>query len=600
MPPTQSERQTTAPRRVGWTWRGPALLAVAYVVFGVTYIYVSGRVVAGMASAVEDLAALEQFKGFLFVLANGVALFSAALIYRRRLERTRAALEGERAVVARFERHLDALHDGLPSALLVVEVMGKGKLRVKRTNPALARLLAVPREQIEVGDTKPIEQALGPTRWAQISRDIYTSAVDRRPIAREYAVDVDGTETFYLQHAVPLLDDAGSVECVFVSLTDTSSLHTSERKRIELEEELLRSQRLLTMGELASGVAHDVNNLLTVIATHTDLLQRELHGRPELERSLTVIDSAVDKASGISRSLLGFSRKMRSQPQVIEVVPLVKDIVELLEHTLTKSYRLELDLGAADGLSIDCDRVQVQQVLMNLILNARDAMPGGGSIAVRAEVVHGKAPRVRLRVDDSGHGVSKDIRERVFEPFFTTKDEGRGSGLGLSLSRRIAREHGGDVTLAPLEGGGTAATLELPVTRAGSASLAPANRDGQWVVLVEAHAQVRAILTGELNDLGFRVESAERADQVTRHMQREPLQPSLVIIDQPSLRASLSTLDDLRAHGAQQAVLLMTLEEPNADVIRPLGPVQVLRKPFGVAEFGRAVRDALEVTGVPG
>jgi len=592
-------RDAPAQSRRKRAWRGPALLALLYVIVFFVYIDFSGQVVARMSTGVGELEALERAKGFVFVLVNGVGLFSAALIYRRRLERSRGALEVERAVVARFDRHLEALHDGLPSALMVFDVLGPGLYRVKRSNPAIARLLGTTRERLDVGDTEPIASALGRERWKELVADLDRCVASGKPGEREFTLATPSGQSSFLQHVAPLVDAQGVVESVFATLHDTSLLRANERRMGELEEELRHSQRLLTMGELASGVAHDVNNLLTVIATHADLLQRALAGRPELERSLEVIDSAVQKASGISRTLLGFSRKIKGHAQVIPLVPLVLDICELLERTLPKAVRLEFDLSAAEGLAVDGDRIQIQQVLMNLILNARDAMPRGGSVRLLAEHVPGPPERVRLCVEDDGGGISDTVLARAFEPFFTTKAADRGSGLGLSLARRIAREHDGDVLLENVEPHGTRAVFELPTVHARPGASVKPSVLGQWIALLEAQPQVRAILAGELVGLGYRVELSDDANQMAERVATDEVDPSLLIVDQPTLRSSLATLEELRERGLRQPALLMALEIPPERFMRASGPVHVLRKPFGVAEFARMKREALEPAEAP-
>ena len=233
-------------------------------------------------------------------------------------------------------------------------------------------------------------------------------------------------ERTFLMVKFPLRDVDGDVSAVVTIATDITERRRSAEERAELEHRLAQAQRLESVGQLAGGVAHDFNNLLSVILTCVGFATRELPADHPVRDDVEEIGRAADRAAALTRQLLMFSRREVVKPEVLDVGGLLRDLERLLNRTLSERIALRITVGP--GLRpVLADRAQLEQVLVNLAVNARDAMPDGGTLAI---AVAGVAEGVRITVVDDGIGMLEEVRDRAFEPFFTTKDPGQGTGLG--------------------------------------------------------------------------------------------------------------------------------------------------------------------------
>ena len=244
-------------------------------------------------------------------------------------------------------------------------------------------------------------------------------------------------------------------------------------QRKQLEEELRQAQKMEAVGRLAGGVAHDFNNLLTIITGRTHLVLGKLKADDPVRRSVEVIQKTADRAAGLTRQLLAFSRKQVLQRSVLDLNAMVADVSTMLRRLIGEDVDLLVTPGPSAG-RVNADRAQLEQALMNLAVNARDAMPGGGTLGLETDHVRlGPAPPDRpdalppgpyavLRVMDTGTGMDAATQARIFEPFFTTKEPGKGTGLGLSMVHGIVRQHGGAIHVRSVMGGGTTFEIYLP------------------------------------------------------------------------------------------------------------------------------------------
>ena len=261
------------------------------------------------------------------------------------------------------------------------------------------------------------------------------------------------------------VEPAGGAELKELSESFNLAVEGLQRSR-DLEEQLRHAQRLQSIGHLAGGVAHEFNNMLTVILGHTETLLEDEPDRPEF----TAIRDAAERSRGLTQQLLAFSRRQLLQPKRVRLGEVVRSSVSALSATLGARITVEFDLASPDP-EVMVDRVQFDQVILNLLVNARDAMPQGGIITVRtsvAPVVHGNVAGLsdglyaELVISDTGEGMDADTLARALEPFFTTKPFGQGAGLGLSTAYGIVRQSGGQLTLSSIPGGGTSAHVYLP------------------------------------------------------------------------------------------------------------------------------------------
>jgi len=292
-------------------------------------------------------------------------------------------------------------------------------------------------------------------------------------------------------------------------------------ERRKLEEQLMRAQRMEAIGTLSGGVAHDFNNILTVILGHTEVLLQSLQSLPEEYRHLKSIDQASRRASALTRQLLAFSRKQVLQPRVFNLNGLIVDLDKMLRRMISEDIELSTTTDPSLGAT-KADPGQIEQVVMNLVVNARDAIKGGGRITIETANVdldneyvrtHPGArpgPHIMLAVSDTGEGISADVMPHIFEPFFTTKEVGKGTGLGLSTVYGIVRQSGGNVFVYSQQGRGTTFKVYLPrVDEPAPAAPQPPHRKvhsgAETVLLVEDEPALRELIRIALTGNGFTV-----------------------------------------------------------------------------------------------
>jgi PAS domain S-box-containing protein len=336
----------------------------------------------------------------------------------------------------------------------------------------------------------------------------------------ELEIDVrhagDRNLTHLVVSAHPLLDAAGAVNGAALVLHDVTDARETARR-------LRQSQKLDAIGKLTGGIAHDFNNMLTVIAGTTEILAAELDDKPELQAVAALINQATDRCTELIKHLLAFARKQPLQPRNVDINASLVDIARLLRPTLGEHIHVDsvLQKGAPTAL---IDPSQLASALLNLAINARDAMPNGGKLMLetasvlldesyaRSNADVRPGPYVMIAVSDTGSGMSAAMCEKVFEPFFTTKGAGKGTGLGLSMVYGFTRQSGGHVKIYSEEGHGTTIKLYLPAA-SGSADapaprVEPAPGAGETILVVEDDALVRGFVIAQLHSLGYRTVAA--------------------------------------------------------------------------------------------
>ena len=338
--------------------------------------------------------------------------------------------------------------------------------------------------------------------------------VETDPIESEFRIRQRGGGVRILEVSATNLLKHPAVNGIVVNARDV----TDRRK---LEEQLMRAQKMEAIGTLSGGVAHDFNNILTVILGHTEILLQALQSSPAEYRQLKSIDEASRRASALTRQLLAFSRKQVLQPKVFNLNTLIEDLDKMLRRLIREDIELHTvtdpQLGATKA-----DPGQIEQVVMNLVVNGRDAMKGGGRITIETANVtldedyvrdHAGArpgPHVMLAVSDTGEGISPEILPHIFEPFFTTKEVGRGTGLGLSTVYGIVKQSGGNVGVYSHPGRGTTFKVYLPrVDEPEPSPAEPPQRavtsGAETVLLVEDEPALRDLIKFALTGSGFTV-----------------------------------------------------------------------------------------------
>jgi PAS domain S-box-containing protein len=391
----------------------------------------------------------------------------------------------------------------------------------------------------------------------------------------------------------------------------------TERKR--LENQLRQSQKMEAVGQLAGGVAHDFNNLLTAIIGSSDCILDVAQADSETMLLAKEIREAGKRAAGLTRQLLAFSRKQVLQPRVILVNDVVVEMETMLQRLIGEDIRLELALSPQLKY-VRADPSQLQQIVLNLSVNARDAMPSGGRLRIETQNVRLHEPLVQgsqavppgryvcLRVTDSGIGMTPEIQAHVFEPFFTTKGVGKGTGLGLSTVYGVVQQSNGYVTFASAPNRGTTFSIFLgQVDAPAQASSSPSNTSGkvvgkETILLVEDNELVLKVAQRTLEQVGFRVLEAPNAAEALRRFEREGSSVDLLLTDVvmpdmngPELAKRIVALDP------KIEVLFMSGYTEDALVrVGGVHKVALIEKPFTPDALVRRVREALDARTVVG
>jgi nitrogen-specific signal transduction histidine kinase/CheY-like chemotaxis protein len=381
-----------------------------------------------------------------------------------------------------------------------------------------------------------------------------------------------------------------------------------------LEQQLAQSQKMDAVGRLAGGVAHDLNNLLSPILGYAELLLGDLDADDARRSSVDRIRDAAVRCRDLVRQLLAFGRKQPLAVRTVDLNRVVMGLEPFLRRTIREDVRLETRL--ADGpLAFQADSGQIEQILMNLAINAKDAMPQGGTLTIgtaavdlpeadgslEGEVNAGRF--VMLRVSDTGEGMDEDTRQRVFDPFFTTKELGHGTGLGLATVYGIVKQHGGHIRLCSEQGAGSTFTCYFPASE-GEALTAPsesaqgrATPGHETIMVAEDNGMVRDLAVRILRAQGYSVLSAKDGGDCLRQLDDEtgPLDLLLTDVVMPDINGK-ALFDEVSARSPRTKVLFMS--GYTEDVIVHHGvldeEVPFIQKPFTVDKLTAAVRAVLD------
>ena len=428
---------------------------------------------------------------------------------------------------------------------------------------------------------------------------------------REVAGVREGRRVHYRILAAPVRDDAGNVTRAIQIIEETTA-------RRSLEEQLRQSQKMEAVGQLAGGVAHDFNNLLTGIMGYAEIASNQAEADETLHKDIEEIRHLANSAAQLTRQLLMFSRREPEMMEPVDVAALIEEHARMLRRMIGENIALEVTSNR-DLWPVLGDSGQLGQVLVNLAVNARDAMPRGGQLTIAAENVHlddeylaghigiTAGDYVMVSVADTGSGMDQETRERIFDPFFTTKGREEGTGLGLSTVHGIVRQHGGSIWVYSEPDEGTTFKVYLPRARRVEATgpAAPqaaaegkAGEDADAVLIVEDDAGVRAMTQRALEKEGYHIFTASCAAEARELVSRHP-EIRLVITDivLPDGRGR-ELLDDLRGGRPElKALFVSGYSDAAAEAKAASGPgTDCLAKPFTTDDLTASVRKLLEAS----
>jgi signal transduction histidine kinase/CheY-like chemotaxis protein len=402
----------------------------------------------------------------------------------------------------------------------------------------------------------------------------------------------------------PLRDGSGAISGAALVYHDMTAARETERQ-------LQQSQKLDAIGKLTGGVAHDFNNMLTVITGTTETLVAGLADRPEYQSVARLIDDAAERCAELIRHLLAFARKQPLQPRNVDINSAMLDIVKLLRPALGEQIEIET-LVAPEAIHSHIDPSQLANSVLNMAINARDAMPDGGKLLLETRnVVLEEAyaegnpevrpgPYVMLAVSDSGTGMASDIRDKAFEPFFTTKEAGKGSGLGLSMVYGFVKQSGGHIKIYSEQGHGTTIRLYLPPAQArdelASAGAAPVAGGSEAILVVEDDALVRNFVVAQLQSLGYRTVAAADSRAALAHIDDgEPFDLLFTDVILPGGMSGRQLADEVTKRRPGLKVLY-TSGYTDSSIVhhgRLDEGVMLLTKPYRKGQLAQMVREAL-------
>lgn len=531
--------------------------------------------------------------------------------------------------ILRVESTWHEIPFGGHEAVLVLTIDRTAQFRAEERNREQVRLLDLAADAIIVRDLKHRV-----TFWNRGAERLYgwsASEVLRQPVTELFAKDAeayllaqvalletgewsgqftheakDGREVVVNSRWTMVRDDDGKPASVLAIDTDMT-----ETKK--LESQFLRAQRLESIGTLASGIAHDLNNILSPILMSVSLLRRSMSD-PDSARMLNIVESSAERGAGIVKQVLTFARGVEGERVLIQPKHLISELSKIMAQTFPKNIDIQTNLPT-ELWTISGDATQLHQVLLNLCVNARDAMPDGGTLDVAAENVTVDEQLARmnpgaqlgehvvLRVGDTGMGMSPETMDKIYDPFFTTKEVGKGTGLGLATVIGIVKGHGGFVSLQSEIGVGTTFRVYLPASRDSAVvttrkvEAAPARGKGERVLVVDDEPPIREALVGTLESNGYRAYTAEDgSDALALYFQRKD-EIDLVITDLAMAQMDGITLvRSLRKVNPKVRVIVSSghVTKEAQVVLSGLGVTTFLDKPYSADKLLRALRTVIE------
>lgn len=493
---------------------------------------------------------------------------------RERDAQFRLLAENARDIIVIFERHPEPRHAYI--------------------SPSAERILGYDRQTF-YDDPHIFRRILHPEDAGKVE-EIRSALRERRahPITARW-IHRDGHIVWLEQISVPVYDERGELTTVYVISRDVT-------EKVQLEEQLRRSQRMEALGRLAGGMAHDFNNLLSAALLSSDRLERMSSGDARILEGLDEIRGTIDRGISLTRQLLTFSQRDSEPAQPLDAHRTIIGLESVLRRLIPEDISFELRLRAAHPI-VRLGRSELEQVILNLALNSRDAMPEGGSLLVESEDVPARgsrSPRLALSVRDDGAGMDEEERAQVFEPFFTTK-ESTGYGLGMAVVHSVVERSGGAIHVESSPGRGTEITIEWPVCdEAPVPGEVPVPAEGpsghqETVLVVEDDAALRRLTVEILTARGYRTLAAGDGEEARRALAREDI--DLLLTDLVIPRGSGQALAEQLARAERDtAIIYMSGYATEAQSARAASRrgAFLLNKPFTEATLARTVRDALD------
>ena len=592
--------QSLARKRIFWVCASILLVAVIGVI-GISILIT--RSIQELASGVEQLEQGKWGRSLRVYSRDELGKLTESF---NKMSRTIMEQQEE---VSKYTRQLQTLSENAPFGMVMIDKDGT----FKYINPKFRELLGYDLNDIPNGKTWFRRAYPDPTyRHHVISTWIDDlegfKSGEKRP--RTFTVTCkDGTEKII--NFIPVQLETGEN---LIACEDITELKRAEEEKAVLHEQLRQSQKVEAIGRLAGGIAHDFNNLLTVIKGYSQLSSFELKEGDPLRVNIDEIQNAAERAASLTRQLLAFSRRQVMEMKVLDLNTLLRDLEKMLRRVIGEDIEMVIQL-AEDLGRVRADVGQIEQVIMNLAVNAKDAMPSGGKLTIETanveldesyarshvDVRHGHY--VMFSVSDTGVGMTPEVRERIFEPFFTTKEMGKGTGLGLSTTYGIVKQSEGHIWVYSVQGKGTTFKIYLPRVNEPLEEIRKdvlkeeLPRGNETILIVEDEEDVRKLAGKILEKQGYRILESFNGDDalVACERRKSPIHLMLADIIMPGMSGSeLAKL--LKPLYPEIKILYMSGYTDNA-VVRhgvPEKGVNYIQKPFTMEGLARKVREVLD------
>jgi PAS domain S-box-containing protein len=592
--------QSFARERIFWLFASTLLVAVIGVV-GISFLIT--RSIHELASGVEELEQRKWGRSLRVYSRDELGKLTESF---NKMSRTIMEQQEE---VSKYTRQLQTLSENAPFGMVMIDKDGT----FRYINPKFRELFSYDLNDIPDGKTWFRKAYPDPTyRHHVISTWINdlesTKSGEKRP--RTFMVTCkDGTEKII--NFIPVQLETGEN---LMACEDITELKRGEEEKAVLQEQLRQSQKMEAIGSLAGGIAHDFNNLLTVIKGYSELSRIGLKEGDTLRGNIDEIQNATERAASLTRQLLAFSRRQVMEMKVLDLNTILRGLDKMLRCVIGEDIELAT-LLAEDLGRTRADVGQIEQVIMNLAVNAKDAMPSGGKLTIETANVELDESYARSHVDvkhghyvmfslsDTGVGMSPEVRERIFEPFFTTKEKGKGTGLGLSTTYGIVKQSEGHIWVYSVQGKGTTFKIYLPRVNEPLEAIRKEvlkeelPRGNETILIVEDEEEVRKLAGKILEKQGYRILETFNGDDALLACERRksPIHLMLADIVMPGMSGSeLAKL--LKPLYPEIKILYMSGYTDNATILHGVleKGVNYIQKPFTMEGLARKVREVLD------
>jgi two-component system cell cycle sensor histidine kinase/response regulator CckA len=590
--------------KVRWT---PAKIVLIYLLLGFLWILLSDKILSELVRDEETFNLLQTYKGWFYVLMTGGMLYA---LIRSGVKRTR---EIEAARIASGKRY-DELVENANDCIFTLDSSGA----FTAVNHAVEKTTGYSREEILKMNFADL---LAPENRDYLSR-LRDPQTTRNPVSvtEVKIVGKDGN-VFVLEissRSPSLKDNRTGLENIARDVTHRHLMRDAEEALRKSEEQLMQAQKLESVGRLAGGIAHDFNNMLTVINGYSDLILGRMSETDPLRHHLLEIKKAGERSATLTQQLLAFSRKQILKPEILNINQTVFEIGSLLKRLIGEDIVLCQNLDPALK-SVKVDAGQLSQVIVNLVVNAYDAMPKGGTLTIETKNVDLDEPFVKrtsdnkfgqfvmLSVSDTGIGMHEETKRRIFEPFFTTKEVGKGTGLGLATVYGFIKQSDGYITVDSEPDAGASFRIFLPCAKAFAekpkeeASKEPSKNGAETILLVEDEEIVRNFGREILEACGYRVIEAASGAEALEICEKNNLDIDLLLTDVVMPEMSGRELWEIMTKTRPQIKVLFTSGYTDDKVVRSgiTGDASnFLQKPFSINSLEQKVREVLDAENV--